>query len=238
MFVAILVPAFGIPLVLMSGERIFLRHSLFHFLLVAIVVMTICWRFQGSPILSWTLIGFISLLLKYGHALFVTSVERKLREDLPLILDRTILSMKSGLSMRRAFRETARELSPKVSQRVLEIADRLELSGSEDGLRGVSQEILIGFRRVEGAASKSIDRIESWRHNIRLRSEFRRKSSQATLQIRAQAVLTIALFVPAFVWNGLSGGQFVTARSLLALGMFALAQTWIHWLSGRFRWKI
>lgn len=234
MIFSALIPMLGLPILLVSGRRIFAERPFTREISVAIVVLGAV--LSRNSLLTWCLIGALALILRGASRFFHRHAEIALLEALPSFLDRAILSMKAGRPLKTALRESARELSPSLARRWHEISDRLEFSGSDDGLSPTEREFLRALRSAGGA--KVIDRLEAWRHSARLREEFRRKSGQITLQARAQAALAAFLFVPVFFWNVFGVERPSFRRCALAVSLFALAQVWIHVASRRWKWTV
>lgn len=229
-----LVPMLGLPLVLMSVPRKFVERSRRRVFLAVIILL--CVITTKNALLSWSLIGAFALILRGASRFFQFRAEKALIEALPLFLDRVILNLKAGKALKQALRESARELSPAAKERWNEISDRLDLAGSDDDLSPAERELLRGFRNV--GTAKVTERLEGWRHSLRLREEFRRKSGQVTLQVRAQAALAIFLFAPVFLWNVFGVEHVSIRRCATALALFVLAQVWIHVVFRRWKWTV
>lgn len=236
MILQIFVPILGLALILASGRRIFSGHR--SRVVIAAIFVTGALSISREPLIPWLLIGASALILSCIERFFRPDADKILRNHLQTLLDRLILSMKAGRPLKISLREAARELSPAAAAKVSEIADRFELAGKEDGLTATAVEILRGLRSASMGSAKTVERLESWRHSVRLREEFRRRSGQVTLQIRVQAGLSLALFLPVFFWNLVSGGSAALIRCAIASLLFLLAQIWIHVSFRRFKWTI
>lgn len=234
MIISALVPMIGLLIVLASAPRTTFTRARDRVLLGVFVFL--CALTTKNPFITWCLIGAIAAFLRGASRFFHLRDEKALSEALPHFLDRVILSLKAGRPLKIALRESARELSPPARKKWAEISDRLEFSGSDDDLSRSDRELLRGFRDAGGG--KITERLEAWRSSVRLREEFRRKSGQVTLQIRAQAALASLLFAPAFVWNVFGTDHPSVQRCVIAAVLFAAAQIWIHFGFGRWAWTV
>lgn len=236
MIIQTLLPTLGLALLLVSGRRIFIGRP--SRVVVAAIFAVSAVVFSRDPLIPWLLIGASALFLSFVERFLRPDADKILRNHLQTLLDRLILSMKAGRPLKISLREAARELSPPATARVSEIADRFELSGNEEGLTATAIEILRGLRLAEKGSAKTVERLESWRHSVRLREEFRRRSGQVTLQIRVQAGISMSLFLPLLLWNLALGTSAAAIRCAIAGFLFVLAQLWIHVSFRRFRWTI
>ncbi|MBX2988199.1 MAG: type II secretion system F family protein [Bdellovibrionaceae bacterium] len=153
------------------------------------------------------------------------------------MLDRAILSMKSGRSLRISLREAARESPPFLSRLLHNIIDRLEHGAASGKSSGLAAEIARELRRAELRGGRMLESMESFRRDLRLRADFRHKSGQLTLQTRAQAILALLLYLP-LLGIQIRSGHLLAARTLVSVALFFGAQLCIHLTARSFKWKV
>jgi hypothetical protein len=239
--VDMLIPLFGLSVYSLSVRRISLKnfsraHQRAFFVTIAVIPIFLI-VIGTSSIILWTLIGCLSLILRA-----LPNILSKFRRTLSLeesiqLLDRLILSMRSGFSLRSSLKEASRDGAKETRRAAQDLFERLEnggVIGPRDVLTG---EILRELRRIEARATRSIEAVQSLRSALRIRADFRRKSGQITLQIRLQAALAVTLYLPLLFIQWRSGHLFA-ARTLLSMFLFAGAQIWIQMVFRRFEWKV
>lgn len=243
MFIDALVPIVGLFLIFTSAKRTTLIKNLSRstkcvFIALIFLLMTFfAWKKMPITMLWLGIAAFAAILNA------ISAFESRRGRDLTMeealsALDRVLLSVKSGRSLRSALREISEEKGPPATVKLWKsFRERFEHGGGFDSSQLLSGEILAELRLTEKRGTRATESLESLRSNLRLRLEFRRRSGQLTLQTRLQAFLASFLYLPLLCWQFFEG-NFFRQRTLISFSLFLVSQIWIHWLSKRFQWKV
>jgi Flp pilus assembly protein TadB len=184
------------------------------------------------------IVGVLGLSLSPIRHIRRIYFEKRMHESLLGLLDEVILSMRSGHSLRITLEIVGNRHPGLIGHIFIEIARRLEHGSGSDGLHGISLELMTEFARAHQSNVKIIDQICLYRRTCRIKSNFRRKSGQVTAQTRMQSVLTCVLYAPLLGFYIFSVQQPFSSRLFLSVGLFSVAQVWIHFGSRRVKWCI
>lgn len=170
--------------------------------------------------------------------------DRLVVESLDEVLSRLMMRMKEGRSLAVALDLVVNEIRPSLRPRWLEITRSVSFSPQKNvtatELKSLRlAEIARELRRVDQMTRSQLVELERWRARVRTECTFRRRSVQATAQVRAQSIvlsaiyLLIALFsMMAFGWNATKAPIQISVP-IFSVGLF------IIWRGGRrVKWSI
>lgn len=156
----------------------------------------------------------------------------------------TILKMKSGASLRSAvdvtvaqFRRDYPHLNP-IFQR---LRQELVVGGPQslDSRRSALSEMLSVLLDADRSSHRAIAVLTHQRTFWSKCSDFRRRSGQVLVQIRAQALLLTALYIATFVYVSLQFGarNYLNLR-LFSLALFIIGVLLVFIMGRKVRWKV
>ena len=188
----------------------------FVFLLFGSLLQTVCW-----------------LEKKYQH--------QQLQKQLGPLLDKMVLAMNMGRSFRESMGVATQTLPPFQKQILNQIYSFVvfmqhEKKYSKDPF---IQDIVCEFKKIDGSAHRSIDRIKSFRQKIKIEERFRHKSRKAMKQARVQSIVMLLLYSAIFVFVlGYFGWKDYQHLFLVSILLFLVGFFWVFFSGRRYRWKV
>lgn len=224
--------------ILRRGRLVAREHH--HRLRYLYVVVVIPFCFSIGAMTTVTLItSAIVLLTPYLFALIVENRRRRaFQRETVEFYDELIFFARSGRSLRAALSAVAED--PRFGFYSRELAAGVLNGAPGPELKQVS--MLARARELEKilqSGGRVVDRLRFFRRLHRLEEKFRRKSSIATQQVRAQALITVLLYaglaILQLVTGTLKPGSIWFLGSLppLIFGLWVLGR-----MARRFRWKV
>lgn len=210
---------------------------------LAISAAASCLLESSSPLLWWMNLNLPIFAAALRCFLLAKSRDRQFHERLEDGLMSTIVLMREGHSLRGSIELQVASAPPSMRPYLVEVHRSVSFSPQETECnRPISlpiAEIAREFRRIEGLKQSQLVELERWRKRLRAQKDFRRRSGQATAQVRVQASVLVILFVGLAVFSGLGFGWRDTGSALrLAIPLFMLGLLWI-WRGGRrVRWSV
>ncbi len=186
------------------------------------IILLIAFSFANNS----TMNAFLILLVVICNFLLLNLLERRqidtLKSEFPLFLDRWILNIKMGLGSRAA-RDKALAALSLPFQMLIQPIFAVNPSDSTDRRHVLlTSSMLNDLQRINAESHLTLSRLETLRSNIRKTEDFRRRSGQATQQVRIQATvmlfiqLALALYmIPRYGLRQI--GDFLTLSTLLCI---------------------
>jgi hypothetical protein len=165
---------------------------------------------------------------------------KKAGDDFCHFLDELIVEMKSGAGFRASLREVSKRQSAFLHYHLCLlqhciVSGRFESSSAPKGLQDGFYELFSCDKQTHN----SVNRLTSLRHKVRIMSDFRRKSGQATLQIRSQSIVMFGLYLATVAFMSQQLGIVQIANEIAISGAMFLAGTvWMIKLGRGHKWKI
>lgn len=182
------------------------------------------------------LLGLLSVapLLRWSYR------ERVFRREFEAWLNHLLLLMKTGMSLRAAVSQATEEAPASARIRLKEVSDLVVFSPQSVGVSSrFVDRVVAELRRADQFPHFCLRQLEELRDRLVIETDFRRRSNQAQMQVRAQAAVlaTLYLLVLVFILQtfGWRGHQELI---LLSVTMFAVGALWLLQVGRRFRWKI
>ncbi len=209
---------------------IFSPHSLFSF-----------WMCAQTPVAIGVASAFL-LAKRRDHAV---------AESLDEVLARIAIKMRDGQSLSVALESVACETRAILRPRWIEVARSVSFSSQKTGADDIRNDARMELRsarlveiaselcRIDRLNRSQLVEVERWRVRLRVERAFRRRSVQATAQVRAQSIVLSVIFamlsafsIYAFGWKGVRG-PFQLAIPLFLAGLVLI------WRGGRrVKWSI
>ncbi|MFN7825907.1 MAG: hypothetical protein ACK5P6_11160 [Pseudobdellovibrionaceae bacterium] len=200
--------------------------------LILISLMNAAWVF--------TVFYFLVLSLAFFRGPWTLTLIRKAlwHKAEEVVLNQIYLKMRSGVFLTQAIRETCSK-QPKWIQTQFE----REMKGWEKGEKSLNHEIFGSVFQEMGEIlrhnSRPSERIQSILRQKRLINKFRRKSSAAVSQIRAQAAVISVMYWAIFLWRSVFAEEKIGLNLLLLSFILYIAGCLALIFIGRsFRWKV
>ncbi len=188
----------------------------------------------------WSLALFPILAAKITFTVLTFIREKRFKDTFSQFLDDIIIEMRAGQSFRSSLSKANEKTEPFVQQKIRKVIEMIRFSIPINE----TQEPFIGsileeFRRIDENSHNSLQRLLSFRHKLRVESDYRRRSGQAVLQIRAQAgVLIVLYFATAlFVFTQLSIDK-IGIEILLSFLLFFIGTAIVFMYGRGYKWKV
>jgi Flp pilus assembly protein TadB len=156
-------------------------------------------------------------------------------------LDSIVIRLRSGHSLKDSVQELGQVYRGPSRFYFQEIASLLNFSslprkGSKDDL---FEETLRELVDIHKTTHKSVDKIKAFRRKIKTEQDFRRKSRQVTVQVRAQSAILGILFLGLLTYS-IASYDFVVIQKMVfvSTGLFVLGLFLNLKIAKRFRWKV
>lgn len=205
--------------------------------------MSIIWPFS---VLRSSVSAFILIILAQiiGIRLIVaTLVRRRLKIaefEVCGFVNEIIVEMRAGSGFQTAFSTASCHQSDFLKYQLSLLGQsflnaRLSVNLPSKFLQQAFQEIF----EAHQVAHNAISRLMALRHRIRVMSDFRRKSGQATAQVRAQVLLMVGLYIATVLFMAFQIGLETIKMELSVSGMlFLMGGIWMYRIGRRHKWKI
>ena len=222
-------------------QKIILRSSMpkigtLYFLAVIAVLI-----FSGRSLLHLWIGVFLPLLFFLAVvAVLKARREARFREEIYHIMNRLILKMKSGKSLRHAMGDLLQEVDPFMRHKFGEIFDFVVFSQHQEKKPSAFvSAIIFELKKVDEEPHAAIRRLITYRDRLQIEAEFRRRSGQIVQQIRIQAILLSGLYLAVLLFVG---REFGFRKNLSEIGisllLFFIGLAWIVFGGRKMRWKV
>jgi Flp pilus assembly protein TadB len=195
---------------------------------------------QFSPLMF--VVGTIfHLLVTFGAVFFIAkSASGNFDKSILYFLDLILLEMKAGASLRESLKRViASESRPEVKA-LQQILNRLEFDLQTIFFQNAKMESLFQeIKSLEALPFRTIERLESFRLRIQKELYYRQKSSQVSLQTRAQSLVISLLFIAVMIYVIYRFGFRENMQLILiATALFLTGLFWIFQVGAKIKWKI
>lgn len=144
-------------------------------------------------------VAFLILTAIFAPYLHFSNIARPLEEEIEIFIDHVIMSMRGGLSLESIFLEL-NTLQPKWKI--------FFVDGRTNGQSSAIKDVVNLFAYCRKHPTQSCGVLESFRTTLRLRSQLQRKHKMISLQAKAQAMVSLLLFLVIFVFQWASVPEF------------------------------
>ena len=208
------------------------------FVILIAVFVFLCAR---HPIFLWISIVCGTFSLQMSQLFIRRCREQNFKSQFLEFLERVILLVRAGKSFRQALTIANQDNEAFSQQRLDKILEFVFFSQHSTQIESdkFTQEIVKELVQVDRTSHRSLERLIVMRRNLRLESDFRRKSEQVLRRIRWQSYIFTGLYVALFGFM-ISQFQFREILGYIAVSVtfFVTGLVWII-CSGRvIKWKI
>lgn len=184
-------------------------------------------------------IGIFFVSLIFFHKILSFFAEKTFRKHQLQLLDQLIMSLKAGKSASMGLKLILDRLNnweKVVFKPLLFCFDvkNQEIKVINSSHKSYFSEVI----HILHSNSKIIEQILSFRDGIKIQVNLRRKSSQVTQQLKAQALVCIGIYICLFLisWNFLELSKFKTTI-FLSITLFTFGEVLIFTIGGKIKWK-
>jgi hypothetical protein len=196
--------------------------------------------FVGSrPALLWFFFGTILVFIKSLPYFFSRYLEILIQRHTLRMVDRLVLGVQSGQSLRTSLKQLATQESSLLRIPWQNLYHAITFENSLAGLGSPSLRRLgEELGRIERSQSKCADQLRALRKQIKTLQDFRRKSGQVTMQIRMQAAVSALLYVALLLFMTTQFGFYGNRGLILASGaLFSGGLVTVFVIGRRNRWN-
>ena len=154
------------------------------------------YMFRQHPIALWVF-QFVIFLSPWWLATFVQAYREKIIQNQMIpILDSLIISMRSGASLRSAVERYTDHCDPTAQLALKEFLVSLQYKKDREMMANSAKirQFLDELQDIDDLQHKQIERLRAFKRRLMTERNFRQKSSQATIQIKAQAWIMTGMF--------------------------------------------
>lgn len=199
--------------------------SAFRAVSVIFLILSVYFLNFSSSFALWIL--FFSTVTAVGVTIFVTQhLENKnLRQDFVFFVDKVQLHIKMGRSLRAAFEFALHQMPQNSKIQMQEILETAESGSSYKSRDPFCTSMHAEVSQWLGSNTRILNRINTFRSQLRLEDRFRRKSEQIIHQVRIQILLLCFMYLVMlfFILQRFSFYQhalsFLTSSVLFTLGL-------------------
>lgn len=154
------------------------------------------------------------------------------------ILDSIILNVNGGFSPQKSLRTVYFQLNH--AEKI--IFESLLTLQQSDFVKTESSELnqfLFELKNIINSPNKVLDQLKSFRNGLKLRKKFKTKVRQITQQIKAQACVSVLIYLILFgiSWNFLGLAQFPKLIAVSVI-MFVLGVKLVFKMGNRIKWNL
>lgn len=166
---------------------------------------------------------------------------KKIKDNLILIIDNLVLSMRSGKSFRVSLQHLVDHSDIYIKITLNELINALKYQKETKFLSNESeiQCFLAELALIDKTAHKPIEMLVALRRKLQMIKNFRQKSRQAMMQTRAQSLVTTGIFILVTIYVqfqfGLSNHKQLVTFSVI---FFSLGFYFTFNMGRRYKWKI
>lgn len=208
--------------------------------LCCVVILALALFFITSPITLWILIGILLITLKFFPTFLRFFLLKRLSQALIPFFDHVILALQAGKSFRQAMnsaidaqagwqRNQLRDLYNSITTSEVQIVLRSAL------LKALQAELV----EIDRSQNRCVDQVKALRRQLKLVEDFRRRSGQATEQMKMQAIIVTALYV-GLLFFVIKQFGFKNHLPLISFSLFIFVAglLWIFLIGRRMKWKV
>lgn len=205
-------------------------------------IISICVGFLAQDRLLGGAIWIVLLQVAPVGAFFVWLQARKARfnSESLLFLDEVILKMRAGMSIKESLKWVGHLEQTKKSFDLSTLIELILTGKSESGsvLIPLAQNLYVELVEITQLNVKALDRLVSLRASVRVRENFRQKSSRATDMTRAQMFVMSGIYVLFSVLMSKMGYlELFSQFHLLSSVVFIVGILVIRKIERSFQWK-
>lgn len=219
-----------------------LSSSVFNFamyFLVSIVLIATHFVSQ-SPVVLWSFYFFLILSMRTLPRLVRSTFENEIQKEILSFLDKTILSVSSGASLRSAMDKALEDMNGWRRRQFHDLARTMNLSQDvskivSPALKSLAEELTF----VQTSQVKTLEQLQKLRRNLKLRLDLRHRSRQVALNMNIQGAFLIFIFIAVSFFSYSNYETKLFLKYLLpAMIWFTFGCLGLFYLQRNHKWKI
>lgn len=223
-----------------SLSKIGFSNHLPRVFLISAALMIVVFVFRAhSPMQLWFSFGGFLILIKLLPHFFSQFLEKQISKHTLRIVDRLVLGVQSGHSLRSSLHQLSTGESSLLRIPLQNLAHAIAVENSSKGLQSSKlRHLFEELSRIEGSHSKCADQLKAFRRQLKMLEDFRRRSGQVSLQIRMQAIVSAVLYVALLLFMITQFG-FYQHRSLILVSsvLFSAGMVTVFVIGKRAKWN-
>ncbi|WP_157865741.1 hypothetical protein AB1A81_17440 [Bdellovibrio bacteriovorus] len=218
----------------------FSQHWVRSFSIMNLVVICFLTVAASTPTLLWLFIGILLITLKFFPAILRFFLIRRLRSALIPLLDCMILGLQTGKSFRASFLSAVESQSGWVRVQMFEVLHSLQFTESGIAVKSaLLADFLSEMRTIDQSQTRCVEQVKALRRHYKMLEDFRRRSGQASQQIKMQAIIVTALYLALFVFVIMQFGFEKHRNLLFGSGLvFIAGLVFIFYVGRRMKWTV
>jgi hypothetical protein len=192
-------------------------------------------------ILLWFVLGIICLGLYLSRFLIRQHRSMKFRQEFVVFLDRAILNLRSGHSLRQSLKLSSLECDAFTQHQlnlILEFvffSQHYHIISPDEFVKSMMDELFL----IDQSGHRSLQRLEVLRRGLKIESDFRRRSAQGLIRVRWQAYLMTGLYIAIliFVLKEFSLKE-ISRLLFISVTFFGTGFVWILMGGRKIKWKL
>lgn len=207
----------------------------------AILILSFNFILRDHIVALWIIQFVIFLSPLWLSGIVQTIREKIIQEDMVAILDSLIIYMRSGVSLRVAIEKSSHGLKPATGLLLKEFSTSLQYRNNRNSMTENSS-IRIFFdeiAEVDQIAHKQVDRLKAMKRRLLTERNFRRKSRQATVQIKTQAWIMAAMYGLLLVYVSCEFGFWKNSSIIFfSSAIFLMGLFFVLNMGRNYQWKL
>jgi Flp pilus assembly protein TadB len=181
------------------------------------------------------------LLLQNLELIFNLYLRHRFEAELIKFIDEIILTMSTGRSFRDAFVSICQQNESYFTKKILEIHKSSQLNTIINIKNWQNEPKFLDlwhlFRAIEQNTHKQLEKLRAYRRQLYWEQNFRRKSAQATSQVKAQAFILSGLYIALLIYVLKTTGGNIVRWILISLMLYLTGLLSLYILGKRKPWK-
>lgn len=204
------------------------------------LMMSMTTWFVPIYLIAMVILLEIFLLLNM-ELLFNLYLKHKFEAELIIFIDEIILTMSTGRSFRDAFVSICQQNESYFIKKILEIHKSSQHNTINDIKNWQGEPKFLNlwhlFQSIEQNTHKQLEKLRAYRRQLHWEQNFRRKSMQATSQVKAQAFILSILYIALLIYVLKTTGGNIIRWILISLILYLTGLLSLYILGKRKPWK-
>jgi hypothetical protein len=173
--------------------------------------------------------------------LFNLYLKHKFETELIRLIDEIILTMSTGHSFRDAFVTICQQHNSYFTKKIIEIHKSSQINAVSNIKNWQNEPKFLDlwhfFQSIEQNSNKQLEKLRAFRRQLYWKQSFRRKSMQATSQVKAQALILSILYIALLIYVLKTTNGNIVRWVFISLILFLTGLLSLHLLGKRKTWK-
>jgi Flp pilus assembly protein TadB len=224
-----------------NNDNKLLNANVFEKLILGNIFLTLLLSVVVFHSVFYIWIVILCAILTIAVTIFVTVKvrEKQFRQDFVDYLDRVIALVRTGQGFAHALEHANYSTTTRNPKKIQKIVESLQFAPKSAPKNEFLAEILEELRWIQKFPGKTLQRLISFRRNLKIEERFRRRSGRIVRQVAVQVIFLLMLYFALLIfvvsYFGWKENMFLL---LLSAGLFSLGLIIFYYLGSRQLWKI